>query len=239
MRLYRRLLHALDNYGVRALRPPAPPASGSAYTPNAPHPFDLAHGVDTSGYIPGGSLETGCPADLYNTAYYAISPSTLIQALKACPVAPSEYTFLDLGCGKGRALLVAAEFGFAQSLGVEISPELATIAKANTASEPSIQVLVQNATSVRYPAGPRLIFLYHPFLGPVLRRTISNLLQQTAGGFPSTYLLFANPSYDRLLARFPRLVPVWSRIFPLSEEDAAADRHGITEERYALYLLAS
>ena len=236
MGLYRRLLHAIDNYGLRALTPPPPPTPGSAYTPDAPHPFDLTHGVDTSGYLPGESLATGSPADLYNTAYYAISPSTLTQALAACPIAPAEYTFIDLGCGKGRALLVAAQLGFAHIIGVEISSEVASIARRNLARNSLIEIETGDAASFRYPSGVALvIFLYHPFLAPALHHTLQNLCAQNPHAPVPSYILFANPSYDRILTRRRELSHLWTRSFFLSAEDAAADRHGLTEERYSLY----
>ena len=148
------------------------------------------------------------------------------------------FTFIDLGCGKGRALLAASDLGFSQILGIEISPRLATIARTNTARHPAVTVLTQDATTVVYPTAPLLIFLYHPFLAPVLRRTLTNLLRQTSGSTRPIYILFANPSYDRLLNRFPRLTLLWTHTFPLSPEDASADRHGLTGERYTLYVLA-
>ena len=37
---------------------------------------------------------------------------------------PSQLTFLDLGCGKGRAVLMASELPFREVLGVDLSPEL-------------------------------------------------------------------------------------------------------------------
>ncbi len=240
---YRRLLHAIDNHGVGGVLKRILLRRTQTIQPASPsipeiHPFDLAHGVDTSGHIPGEALITGSSADLYNTAYWGISPSTLSQAFAALPaeITPPRFTFVDLGCGKGRALLLAAQYGFSQVLGVELSPELAAVARANTAQCANVEVRAQDAVSVKYPQEPLLLFLYHPFLAPLLRRVLQHLLAQQAAAPRPMYLLFANPSYDRLIARFP-LDRVWSYTFALSAEDVAADRHGITEERYILYRL--
>ena len=226
--LYRRLLHALDNHGLRGiLREPPAPTPGPAYAPHLPHPFDLAHAADTSGHIPGEALATGSPADLYNTAYYAISPSTLRQAFAALPFDPADFTFVDLGCGKGRALLLAAHQGFRSVVGLEIAPQLAAIACANADSHPTIEVRTQDAAEVTLPDGPLLVFLYHPFLAPLLRRVLKNLLAQQRSR--PLYILFANPPGPHLLTRFAHL---WTRDFDLSPEDRAADRHGLFFERY-------
>lgn len=233
-RFYRRLLHRYDNLGVRGLlglrrMPPLPERT------DAPHPFDLAHATETSGFAAGESIITGASADLYNTAYYAISPSTLAAALTRVPGPLASHTFVDLGCGKGRALLVAAAFPFARVLGVELAPALCEIARRNTAANSRIQILNHDAATVVYPQSPLVVFLYHPFLKPVLRRALGNLQRQLWTHPRPAWLLYANPSYPGVLARAGFLEHVWDLNLPLSAEDAAADRHGITHERYTLY----
>ena len=246
MRFYRRLLHQIDNYGMggallRALRKfagrpdPGPPFLET----QEPHPFDQLYSTDTSGHIPGEKLAGRSPSDLYNTAYYAISPSTLTHALELFPEPLTGFTFVDLGCGKGRALLIAAQFPFAQILGVELSPDLCAIASANIWSHPRINtvVIVQqgDAATMIYPDAPLLIYLYHPFLAPVLHDVLANIEGQRHGSSHPTYLLYANCRYEKVMARFRFLKVVWDYSLPLSPEDAAADRHRITHERFTLY----
>ena len=106
MSLRRRLIHALDHHGLpgllrRALTRTPTHQTRTPETPAQPHPFDLLHGTETSGYIPGQLLASGRPADFHNTAYYAISPSTLTAALALLPEPLETFTFVDLGCGKG------------------------------------------------------------------------------------------------------------------------------------------
>ena len=225
-RLYRKLLHAVDNHGLRGILPqPATEFNESA----APHPFDLAHGTDTSGHISGELLT---PDDLHNTAYYGISPSALQAALQLLPEPTANLTFIDLGCGKGRALLIAAQFDFPEILGIELSPDLCRIAESNTRANPRIEIRQQNAATLTFPAAPLVVFLYHPFLAPILRRVLKNLERATSH---PTYLLCANNTYPKVFARFPFLQQVWDYSIPLSPEDAAADRHRISHERFTLY----
>ena len=88
------------------------------------HPFDLEFGVRTSGLIAGRHLKTGHRHDRHNTAYYGVAPS-VFKSLLACwrrsrPVAPvSEFSFVDLGSGMGRAVLLASELPFREIVGVE------------------------------------------------------------------------------------------------------------------------
>jgi len=227
MSLYRRILHAIDNYGFRGLirRPQL-----NFRDTTQPHPFDLRHATDTSGHIPGAALT---PANLYNTAYYAISPSTLAHALQLLPEPTTGFTFLDLGCGKGRALLVAASLPFRHILGVELSPNLCEIARRNTSSDPRIVILHHDAATYTFPEGPLLVYLYHPFLKAVLRRVLANLTHRRAH---PTYLLYANCTYLSFIVR-RRFELLWDHSIPLSPEDAAADRHRQSHERFTLYRL--
>ena len=202
-----------------------------------PHPFDLTHGTDTGGYLPGADLSTGSPADLYNSAYYAISPSTLTAALGHIPAPLETLCFYDLGCGKGRALLVAAAFPFQQIKGVELSPPLAAIARQNTTGNPRIQVTTGDAATCQYPQGPLLVFLYHPFLAPLLKKALRNLLRQREAQPHPTFVLYANCTYSKVMAIFPTLKPLWTQTFPLSEKDARAHQFGADLEQYGLWQL--
>ena len=100
------------------------------------HPFDLEFGVRTSGLIAGRNLHAGHRHDRHITAYYAIAPSVfqniLVRWRRCRPIAPLDaYTFIDLGAGMGRALLLAAAYPFRAVVGVELHPTLAHIARRN------------------------------------------------------------------------------------------------------------
>ena len=249
----RRILHAADNHGIagslrrlfsRAARQHHPGPADFA-DPVGPHPFDLFRGAlltgaDTSGYIPGEQLQgakytTSRAANRANTAYYAISPSTLWAALLRLPSKAADATFVDLGCGKGRALLVANACGFNHIAGIELDPGLVGIARANTAGHPGIGIHTGDAAAFPYPPGPLLVFLYHPFLGPMQRRVLRNLARQLAQNPRPCWLLRANPDYPGTLRVFGTATLLWDLTLPFSPEDAAADRHGILAERYTLH----
>src|SRR5258707_12349167 len=77
------------------------------------HPFDERYGVDTSGLIGGGELRSGHRNDVFNTAYYGMAPSRFRWAIESwiadeSHAAIENYSFVDLGCGKGRAILMAS-----------------------------------------------------------------------------------------------------------------------------------
>jgi hypothetical protein len=101
-----------------------------------PHPFDLENGVRTSGLVAGRYLKTGSPHDRHATAYYGVAPSvfhTLAGRWRRMrpAFALEEFTFIDIGAGMGRAVLLAAEMPFRAVIGVELHPALTRIARKN------------------------------------------------------------------------------------------------------------
>ena len=242
---WRRLFRSLKSHGLRGTFSrafiKAPTVAGEP-PPELPHPFDLQNGTDTGGYYSSADLQGKTLSSLYTTAYYGIAPSALASALSDLNINYNEFTFADVGCGKGRAMMVAAQFPFHRLWGVEISPELCEIAGANLALRPEwtnrASIIHEDAVSVTYPEGPLLIFMFHPFLAPVLRRVLANLEKQLRKSPRTTYVLYAcNPGFTHVLERFPFLQEISESTHPLSAEDAAVSRSG-PDEHFTLYSAA-
>ena len=121
------------------------------------HPFDRSHGIDTSGFIPASECANGdLPAAQIN--FYSGSQPSIVRAALASLPEHARYAFVDIGCGKGRPLVVASEFGFERVLGVELAPHIAHIARTNAAAiaaqhpdRTPIKILVGDATTVLPP----------------------------------------------------------------------------------------
>ena len=220
------------------------------------HPFDQAHGVDTSGLVPARHLAIGHANDEHVTAYYGVAPSILRSLIErwreTVPAHPiSSYTFLDIGCGKGRALLVASELRFRNVVGVELNPKLATIARENVArwthshaADPTapllapIEVLEQDALELMLPAGPTLIFLFHPFEAPLLRKVLrrieSQLAEHAKANTASQFaldILYVNAECASVLDRHPAFARLYAGHVPMSPEDHAADLEAIAQQK--------
>jgi SAM-dependent methyltransferase len=240
---YRRLFNSIRNRGVRdtLIRVArTPPKSVEEVMPQRPHPFDLLHGIDTGGYIMGANLSAVSLSGLYNTEYGSISPAVLTQALSGLAIQYEDFSFVDIGCGKGRALLVASQFPFRHLLGVEIASELCDTAKANVATNSNwaarISVVNQDATKISYPDGPLVLFLYNPFFAPVLRRFLKNLERQLRRSPRPTYLLYAlNPRFVKVLDSFPFLKELSDTGYSLSSDDDGSGPFIREQERVTLY----
>ena len=215
---------------------PAAEESGSHPVKPSTHPFDVQHGVDTSGLIGGGDLRSGHPHDIYNTAYYGMSPSRFTGAIERwrreteSGVTPANCTFVDLGCGKGRAVMMATPLGFREVIGVELNPALASTAKRNLERwrrrrmvlSPA-HVLAGDATEFQFPAGHCLLYLFNPFAEPVVRKLISSLEQQFGDRPGDLEVLYFNPESAVLFENHPGFRLLWREAIPMSAEDAAVD----------------
>ena len=215
--------------------------------PPAIHPFDQLHRTDTSGLIPGTTIVRGTNAKVEElTAYYGVAPSILHSLLdhwlqRSEPGAPIESTvFLDVGAGKGRALLLASQYPFLRAEGVELNPELAQIAQANIglwAKDSQAEALAPlelhhaDATTHPLPEAPTVAFLFHPFELPILRRFLAHV-EESLTRHPHPFdLLYANAEHDSLLDRHPAFHRIWMGRVAMSTEDHIADLAAIAEQK--------
>ncbi len=199
------------------------------------HPFDARYGVDTSGLIAGGELRSGHRHDVFNSAYYGMAPSRFRWVIESWIADESHaaiegYSFVDIGCGKGRAVMMASEFGFREVVGVELHAALAKTAEANVAVWTAagravcpVRIVCQDATEFVFPEGACLMYLFHPFAAPVLERLIERIEVDFAGRPDMLDLVYFNPEAGALLEAHGGFELLWTGTVEMSEEDAAAD----------------
>jgi hypothetical protein len=227
-----------------ARHPRQPERDPTLWQPTDEHAFDREHGVDTSGLIRGEALATGSRNDLWNTAYYGIGVSVFHRVLEQVPARFRDgATFIDLGCGKGRALLLASEYPFRQVVGVEIVPSLHGIALENATryvsrhrEAPPIDVLLGDAARYVFPNGPLLLYLYHPFCRPVLERVLKNLGESLERERREVAVVYINDELRDALDRAPFLERIWKATVAMDAMDCLADRVGSSAEDCTVYL---
>lgn len=223
------------------------PRSSTPKTHPVIHPFDTAHGTDTSGIVPGRTLVRGTDAKLEDlTAYYGIAPSILHGLLdcwlqRCAPQAAIWRTvFLDVGAGKGRALLLASQYPFLRVEGIELNPALARVAQANIAlwqgdrtANPLAPIGLHHADATRHPLPPHpsVAFLFHPFEAAVLRRYLRHVERSLAASPQPFDLLYANAEHGSLLDSHPAFRRLWMGPVAMTTEDHLADLAAIAEQK--------
>jgi SAM-dependent methyltransferase len=187
---------------------------------DAVHPFDRIHRTNASGFVSADRLPAHEPARVHAVFYAGSQPSVLREALRALPPL-GKCTFVDLGCGKGRPLLVASEFPFRDILGVELSPDLAKLAERNAAiiagrfpERTPIRVAVGDASDFPIPSGDIVLFLYHPFGAELVAKVVQRIEAALRAEHRSIYIVCYNPTaahcFDAsslLTRRFARQIP--------------------------------
>jgi len=226
-------------------------ASEIAPNRHAVHPFDARHGTDTGGYLTPQEVAAGREHDALNYGYSAIAPSVFREALgrwrDTLPGAArrlSAYTFVDIGAGKGRALLLAAEAPFRKVVGVELNEELARIARRNVARSSGaarprakIRVMHADALDFRWPRTPLLVYLYNPFACELIEQLAARLAAAAASASGLADLLYVNPTCADALSRQGKFSLLWTARIEMDESDQQADPYGTTWDRVSAYRL--
>ena len=207
------------------------------------------HGVETGGLIPAGGLVTGHQSDAHVTAYYGVAPSILRRLvqhwLETGPAQPIErYSFVDVGAGKGRAMLVASELGFRQVIGVELNPAMADIGQRNVdhwitnrRADPTakphapVRLVEQDVLEFEFPKTPCVAFLFHPFEAPLMRKFLRRAESQFARRPGELDVLYVNAECAAVFDRNPAFRGLWFGKVAMSVEDHAADREAIAQQR--------
>jgi SAM-dependent methyltransferase len=107
--------------------------------------------------------------------------------------------FLDAGCGKGRALVMAAHTGFSTIRGVDISPKLCneaiTLIDSKQATFPDVMfdIVCGDAKSYCIPDDTSVIFLFNPFNKKIMASFIEQVKESLARKPRKLKLLYANP----------------------------------------------
>jgi SAM-dependent methyltransferase len=143
--------------------------------------------------------EKGIDTD-HATIYMPVSYHLLEEVLQAAlnlPVKPGRH-FLDIGCGKGRALCVAAHFGFTKITGIDFSKELADEAAANLKRTrqqfPGLQYQVYNNDAFYFeiPDDADCIFLFNPFDEVIMSGVVFNLLESLKRSQRTVTIIYVN-----------------------------------------------
>jgi hypothetical protein len=149
----------------------------------------------------------------FHSSYQPTEPTLFHEMLESLKqVTPKinlpEFTFIDIGSGKGRALLLASQYPFKRILGIELLPELHRVAKDNISKYKgdsqkcfAIECVLADASAFAPPAEPTVIYLFNPLPESALM-TLTNRLEDSLRRNPRpVFVIYHNPMLDYVLAR--------------------------------------
>jgi SAM-dependent methyltransferase len=162
--------------------------------------FDEQHGTDTAGFIPLSAFSIDSPAWVHGVRYAPTSLERFNESLAAIGLTPEmvkDFSFVDVGSGKGATLLYAADLGFKAIFGVELVEELHRVASRNLELQgvtDRAQSVCADATTFKMPPPPLVVFANYPFSSQeMMAKVVQNI--SDAGQGPK-YLIADQFPYD-------------------------------------------
>ncbi|MEO5889425.1 MAG: class I SAM-dependent methyltransferase [Ferruginibacter sp.] len=135
-------------------------------------------------------------ATMYMPANYLL----LEEVFAKLPEAHRDH-FVDIGCGMGRVLCVAAHHGFSKVTGIDFSKEFCARADQNLAATkekfPALEfsVINKDATITNIPADADCIFFFNPFDQFVMNKVTTNILKSYEKNPRDIFIIYLNPLY--------------------------------------------
>src|SRR5271169_111000 len=165
--------------------------------------FDEKYGTDTGGIREIGSLDIVANAAAQSAVRYQPSDGQEVRsALDGLNIDYREYSLIDFGSGKGRVVLVAAEFPFKEVVGIEFSRELHEIASRNIERLPpeavragGVRAVHGDAAAFAPPDSDLVCYLYNPFGPPVISRVARRLLAHHQRHGYRVIVIYVDPRY--------------------------------------------
>jgi len=154
---------------------------------------------------------------VFHSAYQPTDPNAFREMMSVLEEQANlaDFTFFDLGSGKGRTLLMASQYPFRQIVGVELLPALHRIAQENIARYKSssqkcfaIESVCADATAFPIRGGPVVVYLFNPFPESGLRRSVANLADSLLADRRPMFVIYHNPEFQAVLEESP----VWKKI---------------------------
>jgi SAM-dependent methyltransferase len=142
--------------------------------------FDRVFGIETAG--PAGPSELGFGPDTgspYQPSNWA-NLIGLVRMMRTLNIGSGD-VFLDLGCGKGQVLFLAAHFPFGRVIGLDASEDMISIARRNLDplrhrfKSRHVELVVGDAADYEIPVDVSICYLYNPFPRPIMERVMAQL----------------------------------------------------------------
>lgn len=132
------------------------------------------------------------------TIYMPVSFKLMEEILKELKTIKLNH-FLDLGCGKGRALCIAAHYGFNKVTGLDLSKDLCDIATENLLKtklkvpELQFKVINNDAFYFEIPDDVDCIFLFNPFDEIIMSAVVDNIFKSLQNNPRKIKIIYVNP----------------------------------------------
>jgi SAM-dependent methyltransferase len=166
--------------------------------------FDRVHGTDTAGSVllaAAGVSELDAQRGnlVYRPLWESSFHATMRRLRRSLGAELARYTFIDIGSGKGKLLLLATRYPFKRIIGVEYAPALHAIAMSNVAqftrsgnATGNISPVQGDATTFALPPGPIVAMLFNALDRATTARLVVSLVAQRTESNDPIFLIYEN-----------------------------------------------
>ncbi len=164
--------------------------------------FDQIMGIETATLAQEENLDLDPVRKGQSSCYEPTSAPQFRHVMSELNIAISDFTFVDFGAGKGKALLLAYELGFKKIIGVELSKSLHQIALENISKIPQLAelsnrpvCLYQDAAIFEIPDEQAVLYFFNPFNDEVMRAVVSRIEFSLAENFRQVFVVYNAPKH--------------------------------------------
>jgi hypothetical protein len=143
----------------------------------------------------------------FHSAYQPTEPALFKQMMAILEIDFRNFTFIDVGSGKGRVLLMAADYPFRRIIGVELLSDLHRVAHENIGAYKSdlqqcfaVETVLGDVRQFVFPAEPVVLYLFNPLPESGLIEVMANLERSLRENPRSAFVLYHNPLLESVLA---------------------------------------
>ena len=163
---------------------------------------DFVMGVET-GHSGSSVTDEALPGDSHQ--FQTNSHFVIRRVIRSVRPEPSD-TVVVLGCAKGRALCHFARVPVRKVVGIEISAQLAEVAKQNAGRlhkrKSPIEVRITDAAAADLSEAS-LIYMFNPFGENTLRRVLTKVASSHRETKKSLKIVYLNPMFSNVFLDFP------------------------------------
>jgi SAM-dependent methyltransferase len=160
-------------------------------------------GVHTSDQV---MLEDLGLADPQRVEYTPSPWRELQRVLPPSEVGPDD-VFADLGCGMGRIVLLAARYPMKRVVGVELSEDLARVARENVGNAQGrlatrdIEIVQADVLEYELPDDVTIVYLFNPFTGDIFEQALQSILASLDRRGRRLRMVYRHPvEHERIMA---------------------------------------
>ena len=167
--------------------------------------FDHRFGTETSGVVDSDRLEPTLANRMHAVRYKPTKARPFVRLLSRLSL-PDGCTFVDVGSGKGKVLLLAAQRPFRRVVGLEFSPSICARARTNielftrtTKLKAPIEIFEGDATQYSMAGDENVFFLYNPFDAVILGRFVDNVRRSLLDHPRPIWFIYSVPLHAAVL----------------------------------------